>query len=384
MNLTNKKQNSKLIYLDSAATSLQKPPLVAKSMLRAMQTMASPGRGGHKPAMLAADTAYACRSEIAELFGVSEPERVVFTMNATHAINIALSELVQAGDRVVVSGYEHNAVIRTLHLLGAEIDVAASSLFDPDAAIQAFRNKLHGAKAAVLCHVSNVYGYILPLEEIAALCRFERVPLLLDASQSAGCLPIDFEKLGVRFVAMPGHKGLLGPQGTGVLLCSEPVRPLMAGGTGSDSLQMTMPEFLPDRLEAGTHNITGIAGLLEGVRWVKRKTPSGILAHEQALLHACAERLSLCNDIELFTSNHVAQQAGVLSCRVREMNCELLAEQLGAAGIAVRAGYHCAPLAHKSGGSYDSGTVRLSFSPFNTFSEVSIAAETLISCVKNL
>lgn len=384
MILTETNHATKLIYLDSAATSLQKPPQVGRAMLRAMQTMASPGRGGHRPAMLAADTAYACRAEIAELFGVQEPERVVFTMNATHGINIALASMVKKGDRVVVSAYEHNAVMRTLHLLGAEIDVAVSPLFDPDAAIDAFRRRLRGAKAAVVCHVSNVFGYILPVAEIAALCRAEGVPLLVDASQSAGCLPLNFDALGLQFAAMPGHKGLLGPQGTGVLLCGDMTRPLMAGGTGSDSLSMLMPEYLPDRLEAGTHNITGIAGLLEGVKWVKRKTPARILQHEQRLLKLMEERLRTLDGLELFAAPNVIDQTGVLSCRMLGTDCELLAHRLGAAGVAVRAGYHCAPLAHKSCGTLDTGTVRLSFSPFNTVQEINAAAKRLAVCVKKL
>lgn len=374
----------KLIYLDSAATSLQKPPQVGRAMMHAMRTMGSPGRGGHRPAMLAADTAYACRSELAALFGVGEPERVVFTMNATHGLNIALSSLVTRGDRVVVSGYEHNAVMRPLHLLGAEIDVAASPLFAPDAAIDAFRKRLRGAKAAVVCHVSNVFGYILPLAEIASLCRMEGVPLLVDASQSAGCLPLDFDALGLQFAAMPGHKGLLGPQGTGVLLCGDRTKPLMAGGTGSDSLSMTMPDYLPDQLEAGTHNITGIAGLLEGVRWVKRKTSARILQHEQHLLERMTVRLRTIDGLELFTAPDLSAQAGVLSCRMRGADCELLAQRLGDACVAIRSGYHCAPLAHENGGTLDTGTMRFSFSPFNTEQEIDAAAKRLSICVKDL
>ena len=373
---------TRLIYLDSAATSLQKPMEVGHAMVRALQTTASPGRGGHAPAMLAAETAFQCRGEIAALFGVSDPERVVFTMNATHALNIALADMVSPGDRVVVSGYEHNSVMRTLYLLGAEADAAASPLFRPEAAVEAFRKKLPGARAAVVCHVSNVFGYILPLEEIAALCRAEGVPLLVDASQSAGSVALDFDALGARFAAMPGHKGLLGPQGTGVLLCRETAQPLMAGGTGSESLHMEMPAFLPDRLEAGTHNIPGIAGLLEGVRWVRRKTPERILHHEQALLSAMAARLRQVKGLEVFAAPEVRTQAGVLSVRLAGADCETLGERLGMAGVAVRAGYHCAPLAHQTAGTADTGTVRLSFSPFNTLPEIQTAAEKVESVCK--
>jgi len=371
-----------LIYLDSAATSLQKPPAVGKAMLRAMEVMASPGRGGHRPAMLAAETAFACRSEAAALFHVPEPEQIVFTMNATHAVNIAVNELVRPGDRVVVSGYEHNAVMRALHLHEAEVDVAASPLFDTGAAVDAFRRRLPGAKAAIVCHVSNVFGFILPVGEISALCRQYGVPLLIDASQSAGCVPLDFSSLNADFIAMPGHKSLLGPQGTGILICGHTPKPLMAGGTGSESLKMQMPAFLPDCAEAGTHNIPGIAGLLEGIRWVRRESPRRILQHEQTLLRHAADVLSENDALTLYTAADAKTQAGVLSFRAKDMDCETLASALGEMGVAVRGGFHCAPLAHKTGGTLDSGTVRLSFSPFNTLREVEQMAERMKKCLK--
>ena len=220
--------------------------------------------------MDAAEVLLDCRERAAALFSVPNPEQVVFTSSATHGLNIAIKSLVGPGDRVVISGYEHNAVTRPLHGLGAEIITAASPLFSPEAAVEAFRRALPGARAAVVCHVSNVFGYILPLGEIAALCRAEGIPLIVDTSQSAGCVPLDFAALGCAFAAMPGHKGLMGPQGTGVLLCGdERVRPLLEGGTGSESLRQDMPAWLPDRLEAGTHNMPGIAGLLAGMDWIK-------------------------------------------------------------------------------------------------------------------
>ena len=372
----------RLIYLDSAATSLQKPPQVHSAVLRALRTMASPGRGGHRPAMLAAETAWECRSLLAEMYGLEDPSRVVFTMNATHGLNIALRTLLDRGDRVVISGYEHNAVLRTLRLIGADVDVAASPLFDRAAAVEEFRKRLPGAKAAVLCHVSNVFGFILPLQEIAALCREADVPLVVDASQSAGCLCFDFDALGLRFAAMPGHKGLLGPQGTGVLLCSEPAVPLLAGGTGSDSLSEQMPDYLPDRLEAGTHNMPGIAGLLAGADWVKEKTPERILRHEKRLLRLASERFSCIRGVKPYFAPDLSEQAGLFSFTVSGMDCETAAEALSGAGVAVRAGYHCAPLAHRSGGTADTGTVRISFSPFNTEREVLSAAEKLEQIVK--
>ena len=372
----------RLVYLDSAATSLQKPRQVLYAAAHAMRAMSSPGRGGHFPAMLAADTALKCRSAIAGMFGVQDPARVVFTMNATHALNVALHSLLRRGDRVVVSGYEHNAVMRTVRQIGAEADIARAPLFDSTAAAAAFGERLPGAAAAVLCHVSNVFGFIQPLQEIAELCRREHVPLVVDASQSAGSLHFDFDGLGLRFAAMPGHKGLMGPQGTGVLLCSEPVKPLLAGGTGSDSLLPEMPDYLPDRLEAGTHNMPGIAGLLAGVEWIRKETPEKLFQHERRLARLAAGVLKNMEGVNVFFTEEDTLQAGLLSFCIRGTDCETVARMLSERGVAVRAGYHCAPLAHQSGGTGDTGTVRLSFSPFNTEHDVLYAMKQLNTIIK--
>ncbi len=371
-----------MIYLDSAATSLLKPREVAEAMERAMRTMASPGRGGHRPAMLAADTAFRCREELAQFFNAPAPENVVFTMNATHGLNIALSTLVERGDRVVISGYEHNAVTRPLHMLGAQTDVAHSPPFDRAAALEAFRERLPGARCCVCTHVSNVLGAVLPVYEIGGLCAEYGVPFVVDASQSAGVLEVDMGRLGAEFVAMPGHKGLLGPQGTGVLLCRGDAKPIMAGGTGSESRNQNMPQTLPDALEAGTHNIPGIAGLLAGTRWVRRRGLEAIERHERRLKDLMAERLAGVPELELFVSDESGEQSGVLSVRGLRMGSEELAAALGERGVAVRAGLHCAPLAHMSAGTIEGGTVRFSFSPFNTPGEVARAAELLKKLVR--
>ena len=327
-----------MIYLDSAATTFQKPLSVSYAMQRAMRTMSSPGRGGYAAARAAEETAFRCRSLAAELFGVPSPEQVVFTSNATHALNMAIRSLVPEGGRVAVSGYEHNAVTRPLHALGARIKVAASPLFDRAALLRAFENSISPELDAVVCtHVSNVFGFVLPIEEIAALCRAEGVPLIVDASQSAGILPFELDTLGAAFIAMPGHKGLYGPQGTGLLLCAHDAAPLLYGGTGSASLEQTMPDFLPDRLEAGTHNMPGIAGLEAGLRFVREKRGS-IERHERALIARAAAALRGMDGVTVYAARDAAEQVGVLSFNLDGREPEKTADALAQRGFALRGG----------------------------------------------
>ncbi|MCI8330187.1 MAG: aminotransferase class V-fold PLP-dependent enzyme [Oscillibacter sp.] len=362
-----------MIYLDSAATSFQKPASVAAAMWEALASMSSPGRGGYPAAVRAADTAFQCRSELAELFGLENPEQVVFTLNATHALNIAIKSLVPPGGKAVISGYEHNAVTRPLEALGANVSVAIAPLFDPDAVRAAFDRLISPDTNAVICsHVSNVFGFIQPVEAIAQICRSRGVPFIIDASQSAGVLPLNMKSLGAAFIAMPGHKGLYGPQGTGVLLCGEGVdaRPLLEGGTGSQSLQQKMPDFLPDRLEAGTLNMPGIAGLLAGVRYVRRGGPEKILDHEKHLTQMAVQGLDSLPGLRLFHAPELRNQTGVFSLTAEGADVEAVSSALAERGIAVRSGLHCAPLAHRTAGTLNTGTVRLSFSDFNTPEEV--------------
>jgi len=322
--------------------------------------------------MEAADIAFACREEAAALLRVDDPGRVVFTFNATHGLNIAIKTLARPGARVVISGYEHNAVTRPLHAIpGLDLRVARAPLFDRAGALEAFRQALdQGAELAVCNHVSNVFGFIQPLEEIAALCRERGVPLIVDASQSAGVLPLDFEGLGAAFMAMPGHKGLYGPQGTGLLLCGTDPEPLLEGGTGSESIRQSMPDILPDRLEAGTHNIAGIAGLLEGLRYVNNLGVENIAAQEAGLIRSMGKGLRAISGVTAFQAEDPAVQSGVLSFCMKGRDCEEVGEALGGRGIALRAGLHCAPLAHETAGTLETGTLRASVSAFNTRQEV--------------
>ena len=358
-----------MIYLDSAATTLVKPPSVGKSMMQALRTMASPGRGGYLPAQRAAETVYACRETAARLFHAEDASHVIFTQNATHALNTAIFSLVKGGDKVLISGFEHNAVTRPLHALGAEVRIAGRKLFDVSDTLEEFEKEIPGKSCVVCTHVSNVFGYILPVYEIAALCRQYGVPLIVDASQSAGVLEVDMKKLGAAFLAMPGHKSLFGPPGTGLLLCNHETKPLMYGGSGSDSKNPDMPEYLPERLEAGTANVCGIAGLKAGMEFVLREGTERISAYERKLLSAAVRELRKNPGLTLYASEN-GDQSAVLSFTAEGWDAEDLAANLARRKICVRAGLHCAPMAHESAGTIRSGTVRMSFSPFVSESDL--------------
>ena len=356
-----------MIYLDHSATSFLKPPEVPRAMLRAMKESTGVGRGGHSLAMRAAEVVHQCRMEGAALFD-AEAEQVVFTMNATHGLNIAIRSLCKPGMHVAISGFEHNGVLRPLHALGATITVCGRELFRQDLAVEEFKQALDSGAELVVCTCcSNVFGYILPIDRIAELCRRRNVPLIIDGSQGAGILPLSLKKLGAAFIAFPGHKALYGPQGTGILLCGCPGEPLLYGGTGSRSMERDMPEDLPDRLEAGTHNVCGIAGLLEGIRYVRRLGTDRILNRERKLMGMAAKGLGEIRGVRLYRGK---EQSGVLSFTVKGRDPEDIAQELAKNGVAVRAGLHCAPLAHESGGTAPSGTIRISTSERNREQEM--------------
>ena len=345
-----------MTYLDNGATSFPKPTCVMDAVQCALDNCANPGRGGYRAAMTAAATVHKCRERAGKLFSC-DPEQVVMTSNCTHGLNIAIRSLVKPGSRVVISGFEHNAVTRPLYALGAKVQVAGRKLFDWEDTLSRFEEALkRGADAAVFTHISNVFGYILPVEEMARLCRSYRIPFIVDAAQSAGNQEISLKKWGANFIAMPGHKGLLGPQGTGLLLCADTPKPLLFGGTGSQSRLQEMPDFLPDALEAGTLNVPGIAGLSAGLNYLWQEGIDTIARREKREAQRCAKELEKLG----FNSFYGENQGGTVSF-TSQFDCEDVAHFLGKRGICVRAGLHCAPLAHESAGTLEQGTVRISF-----------------------
>lgn len=360
-----------MIYFDSAATTLQKPETVPAAVADAIRTMTTPGRGDHAAARGAAELLLQLRTEAASFFDAPAPDNVVLTANATHGLNIAIKSLVAPGDTVVISGYEHNAVTRPLHAIGdVTVRIVNGRLFDPAQMAEGFEKAVgEGARAVICTHVSNVFGYALPMDDIAAVCARQGVPLIVDASQSAGILPVRLGKWRAAFVAMPGHKGLYGPQGTGLLLCGEGRVPgtVLEGGTGSLSRQQEMPDFLPDRLEAGTQNVHGAAGLLAGLRFVRGLGLQRIARHEGRLMAQLGEGLRKKGNYRVLSGE---EDSSVLSVVPLDTEPETLADQLAAKGVAVRAGLHCAPLAHLTAGTMETGTLRFSASAFNTPREV--------------
>lgn len=377
-----------MIYLDAAATTLQKPPAVRHAMARAMVECANPGRSGHRPAMSAARVVYDCREAAAQFFSLEDPERVVFTMNATHGLNIAVQSLLHRGGHAVITGYEHNSVVRPLEHLaekGVTYTVARWPLFDRTAACVAVAQALQPhTRCVIVNHVSNVFGSLAPLEEIDALCAQKGIPLIVDASQSAGVMPLDLSRLrAAAFVCMPGHKGLYGPQGTGILLCCKETElySLIQGGTGSASLEKRQPRWLPDALESGTLNVPGIAGLREGLRFAA--------AHREALrereeAHCRQLAQQLCSISGVTCWHHDRLQSGVLSFRLEGADPETVGSRLAQMGICVRCGLHCAPLAHESAGTLPWGTVRVSFSAFNRAADAQALADAVAKLAKCL
>ena len=375
-----------MTYLDHGATSFPKPQAVANAMVCALENCANPGRGGYRAAINGARVLLRCRERAGELFGCS-PEQVVLTSNCTHGLNMAIRTLVKPGSRVVISGFEHNAVTRPLHALRARVTVAGRKLFDRADTLHCFEAALkQGADAAVFTHVSNVFGYILPVEALAQLCKKDRVPFIVDCAQSAGTLPVSMEKWGADFIAMPGHKGLLGPQGTGLLLCREAPEPLLYGGTGSQSKSAEMPAFLPDAGEAGTLNVPGFAGLTAGMEYVLKTGTQRIFTREHRELSRLVNVLKNFDYTVFSGENQCGTLSFIPNCDVEEM-----AEFLSKQSVAVRAGLHCAPLAHESAGTLETGTVRVSFgynaAPWHTGNLVlaleKFAGKTMVSPGKN-
>ncbi|HHW46222.1 MAG TPA: aminotransferase class V-fold PLP-dependent enzyme [Clostridiales bacterium] len=362
-----------MIYLDNAATSSPKPQTVIKAVERSLREFcANPGRSGHDLSQRAALEIYECRKKVCEFFNGPSEDKVIFTPNCTHSLNYVLKGLLSPGDHVIASSMEHNAVARPLHQLakqGVEVDVAEVIFDDMDATLRSFGALIqHNTKLIVCTHASNVTGMVLPIKEIGALCRQYGILFVVDAAQTAGIIDIDMEDMNIDFLCIAPHKGLYAPMGTGILIArSNLPKTVIEGGTGTMSIEIEQPEDLPERLESGTLNLPGIMGISAGIDFVKSKTLDRIYNHELKLMQMLYDALESLPNIRLYTSRPQKDlYAPVLSFNIGGMTSGEAASKLNNYGIAVRAGLHCAPMAHKRIGTLDIGTVRVCPSVFTS------------------
>jgi cysteine desulfurase family protein len=373
------------IYFDNAATSWPKPPEVVAAIAECLADAGgNPGRAGHRLSIAAARVVEQTRELLADVFNAGDPSRIVFTNNATHALNVALYGLLRPGDHVVTTSVEHNSVMRPLRHLetrGVEVTVVACA---PDGTLplhEVRRALRSGTRLLVTTHASNVLGTVMPIGELAAAAHAAGALCLVDASQTAGALPIDLEHTGVDLFAFTGHKALLGPTGTGglVIRAGLEVLPLMRGGTGSDSDREQQPEFHPDVHESGTLNVAGIAGLAAGVRFLRDVGIDAVAAHERALVADFRDRAADIAGMTLYGPEDAASRCGVVSFNLAGASASEVAQLLDDSfGIMARAGLHCAPSAHRTAGTFPHGTVRFAFGWFNTADEIFTAAAALI------
>lgn len=379
----------KKIYLDNAATTFPKPPSVADAVYDYIKnTGVNIGRGAYSDAFAAASAVYETRELLCGLFGFDKPSNVIFTVNVTEALNIVIKGLLKAGDHVLVSSLEHNSVMRPLTQLlahGITFDRIPSKrdgtiLWD-DSLVR------KNTRAVIMTHVSNVCGTIMPVEQVGRICAERGITFIVDSAQSAGILPIDMKKMNIDVLCFTGHKGLYGPQGTGGFIINdktaERLEPLISGGTGSISDRETLPDFMPDRFEAGTLNIPGIYGLREGLKFIESTGLDSIRRHEIRMTEAFLGGLEGAKGLSIAGINGTEGRTAVISLDTDMDPSELSFELEHRYGIITRVGMHCSPSAHKALGTFPKGTIRFSFGFFNTVREAELAAEAVKKILLN-
>ena len=379
-----------MIYMDNAATTWPKPPAVYRAVAGCMEKYgANPGRSGHKMAVQAGQILLYAREMLCELFHLGDPFQIIFTYNCTDSLNLAIKGSVAPGDHVVTTSMEHNAVVRPLKEMekqGLEltfVQCGTEGALDPDTIRKAIKPN---TRLIVTTHASNVTGTILPIEEVGKIAREYGIPYLVDAAQTAGVLPIDLSALPVDLMAFPGHKGLLGPQGTGGLYMHPNVklRTIREGGTGSQSESVYQPDLLPDKYESGTLNTPGIAGLATGVKYILDEGQSKLLSHEQRLEKLFLEALSHIKGIKIYGPAKGSGRTGIVSVNIRDKDSSEVSNLLDERyDIATRGSLHCCPLAHETIGTLRQGTVRFSFGVFNTLEEVKYCVRALEEISRN-
>lgn len=377
--------NRRVIYLNNAATTFPKPKVVYRAVMDCMRNLGvSLGRGTDTLTVAAERLAYDTRALLASLFGIKNPLRIAFTYNATHAINIALKGFLKGGEHVITTSMEHNAVWRPLKYLertkGVELTVIwcdEEGKLNPK---EVERNIRCNTALIVMTHASNVTGTIMPVEEVGEIAKRHGLPLLVDAAQSAGVLPIDVEAMGISMLAFTGHKSLFGIQGVGGLYIQEgiEVEPLIHGGTGSHSHLEDQPSEMPERLEVGTFSMPAVAGLKAGVEFIIRLGVDKIREHEMRLVELAISELAKIERVKIYGPKDVRERLGIIPLTVEGVDCGELAMMLEKEfGIIVRWGLHCAPIAHRTIGTFDTGALRVSFSLFNTERDVTLLVKAL-------
>ncbi|NLW22004.1 MAG: aminotransferase class V-fold PLP-dependent enzyme [Tissierellia bacterium] len=366
-----------MIYFDNAATSFPKPDIVYDSIMKAMKEYgANPGRSGHKLALRLSREIYETRELIARLFNIKNPMNLIFTFNCTEGLNIGIKGILERGDHVITTSMEHNSVLRPLKALekeGVELTIVKGDLagrIDPTHIKNSIKKN---TKLIVTTHVSNLTGTIMPIDEIGQIARENGILYMVDAAQSAGVYHIDVERMNIDILAFPGHKGLLGPQGTGGLYIREglDIKEIFQGGTGSISHLLEQPDIMPDRYESGTPNGPGIVGLGAGVKYILEVGIDKIRKHEEELTQHFIEEALKIDKVKVYGPLNVKEQGAVVSINIGQEDSSEISYILDQNyDIQVRPGLHCAPMAHKTIGTFQQGVVRFSFGPFNTHEEI--------------
>lgn len=360
-----------MIYLDNAATTFQKPNHVYRATMTAMQKYgANAGRGGYKLSIKAADLIYDCAEKISELFKIPDPTHIAFTLNTTAALNMAIKGVATRSGHIITTSMEHNSVLRPVMSIAKHRHSIVwgdkYGYIDPEDIVSAIRPD---TKLIIINHASNVCGSVQDIKRVGEIAKDRNILFLVDAAQSAGSIDIDVDKMGIDMLAFPGHKGLLGPQGTGGLYIRQglEIDTIIEGGTGSESDKPYQPAFMPDRLHAGTINTPAIAGLCEGVKFVLKTSVSEIHKHEISLTKQLLEGLYSIDNVVVFGNRGLENRVGVVSIKVKDKDpVEVCVSLDSEFDIAVRCGLHCAPLAHQTIKSLPEGTIRISPGVFNT------------------
>ncbi|MBP0979185.1 MAG: aminotransferase class V-fold PLP-dependent enzyme [Oscillospiraceae bacterium] len=367
-----------MIYFDNAATSFPKPQII-KNKIQDIFTKygGNPGRSGHKMSIETALMVYKTREAVANFFGAHDVEDVIFCLNCTMAINIVIKGLLKQGDHVVISSYEHNAVLRPiykLYQLGIiTYDIAEVFENNTEKTLESFRKLIKkNTKLVISTHGSNVFGNILPIKEISDIAHENNALFLVDAAQSAGIIDINIKNINIDFLCVPGHKSLYGLSGTGILITNQAdkLSTIIEGGTGSVSQNFSQPEFLPDKLESGTGNTIGILSLYYGLKFINNKGLDNIYRHEIKILQYIYSRLIKNKNIILYTEfPKIGTHLPVLSFNINNINCDNIIKLLNKKNFALRGGLHCSPLAHKTKNTLETGTSRISIGVFNNLNQ---------------